>query len=67
MWRATSTPTSTLLAQLLDLDDLAWTRARAWAIAVGVSGISYYWHTFPAFVAECQARLQVIVTDAAAR
>lgn len=51
----------------LDLDDLTWARARAWAIAVGVSGISYYWRTYPAFVAECQARLQAILTDAAAR
>ncbi|MGQ4414019.1 aminoglycoside phosphotransferase family protein [Streptomyces sp. SAS_269] len=50
----------------LDLDDATWTRARAWAIAVGVSGISYYWHTWPAFVAECRARLQAILTDAAA-
>lgn len=51
----------------LNLDDSTWARARAWAIAVGVSGISYYWHTFPAFVAECRARLQAILTDAAAR
>lgn len=51
----------------LDLDDLTWARARAWAIAVGVSGISYYWTTYPAFVTECQARLQAILTDAAAR
>ena len=51
----------------LDLDDLTWARARAWAIAVGVSGISYYWNTYPAFVAECRARLQAILTDAAAR
>ncbi|MFJ8017011.1 aminoglycoside phosphotransferase family protein [Streptomyces sp. NPDC096339] len=51
----------------LNLDDPTWTRARAWAIAVGVSGISYYRHTFPAFVAECRARLQAILADAAAR
>jgi aminoglycoside phosphotransferase (APT) family kinase protein len=50
----------------LNLDDATWARARAWAIAVGVSGISYYWHTFPAFVAECRARLQAIIIDAAA-
>ncbi|MCS0638781.1 aminoglycoside phosphotransferase family protein [Streptomyces sp. LP05-1] len=49
----------------LNLDEPTWARARAWAIAVGVSGISYYWHTFPAFVAECRARLQAILTDAA--
>ncbi|MFH9471074.1 aminoglycoside phosphotransferase family protein [Streptomyces clavifer] len=51
----------------LDLDDATWTRARAWAIAVGVSGISYYGDTFPAFVAECRARLRAILADAATR
>ena len=51
----------------LHLDDQTWTRARAWAIAVGVNGISYYWHTYPAFVAECRARLQAILADAATR
>ncbi|WP_212846008.1 aminoglycoside phosphotransferase family protein [Catellatospora sp. IY07-71] len=50
----------------MNLDEPTWTRARAWAIAVGVSGISYYWDTFPAFVAECRARLQEILADAAA-
>ncbi|MFB6817249.1 aminoglycoside phosphotransferase family protein [Streptomyces sp. NPDC056347] len=47
----------------LDLDDPAWIRARAWAVAVGVSGISYYRDTFPAFVAECRARLRAILAD----
>ncbi|MCP9211215.1 aminoglycoside phosphotransferase family protein [Streptomyces cucumeris] len=51
----------------VNLDDMTWARARAWAIAVGVSGVSYYWRTFPTFVTECRARLQAILTDAAAR
>ncbi|GAB2945684.1 aminoglycoside phosphotransferase family protein [Streptomyces heilongjiangensis] len=51
----------------LNLDDATWNRARAWAIAVGVSGISYYRDTFPAFVAECLARLRAVVADAAGR
>jgi aminoglycoside phosphotransferase (APT) family kinase protein len=51
----------------LNLDGLTWARARAWAIAVGVSGISYYRHTFPAFVTECRAQLQEILADIAAR
>ena len=50
----------------LDLDPATWERARAWAIAVGVSGVSYYWHTYPAFVAECLARLRAILASAAA-
>ncbi|MFF3391729.1 aminoglycoside phosphotransferase family protein [Streptomyces sp. NPDC002669] len=51
----------------MDLDGATWTRARAWAVAVGVSGISYYRDTFPAFVAECRARLRAILTDSDAR
>lgn len=51
----------------LSLDELTWARARAWAIGVAVSGVSYYWHTFPAFVAECRARLEAILADAATR
>ena len=47
----------------LDLDEATWTRARAWAVAVGVSGVVYYHRTFPAFVTECRARLQQIIDD----
>lgn len=50
--------------QALELDDATWARARGWAILVGVSGIAYYWDTYPAFVAECRARLDAIVADA---
>ncbi|MFE9424666.1 aminoglycoside phosphotransferase family protein [Kitasatospora sp. NPDC006697] len=48
----------------LDLDGQTWLRARAWAIAVGVSGVEYYWHSYPAFVAECLARLRAILAAA---
>jgi aminoglycoside phosphotransferase (APT) family kinase protein len=48
----------------LSLDEPTWQRARGWAIAVGASGVSYYWNTYPAFVAECQQRLHAILTDA---
>lgn len=47
------------------LDDATWTRARAWAVAVAAAGISYYGHTWPAFVAACRARLRRILADAA--
>ncbi len=50
-----------------NLDDATWTRARAWAIAVGISGISYYWNTWPAFATECRARLETILANAARR
>jgi len=51
----------------VNLDDVTWTRARAWAIAVGISGISYYRNTWPAFVTECRTRLETILMDAATR
>lgn len=51
----------------LDPAGAVWQRARAWAVAVGVSGVSYYWDSFPAFVAECLARLEAILRDTAGR
>jgi aminoglycoside phosphotransferase (APT) family kinase protein len=45
----------------MGLDEVTLLRARAWAIAVGVSGVSYYWTTYPAFVTECLARLRAIL------
>ncbi|MDR7273349.1 aminoglycoside phosphotransferase family protein [Catenuloplanes atrovinosus] len=45
----------------LDLDDATWRRARAWAIVVATGGIAYYRDTFPAFVAECRARLTSVL------
>ena len=50
--------------EALGLDDVTWARARAWALGVAASGVSYYWHTFPAFVAECRNRLREILADA---
>ncbi|MEE4493952.1 aminoglycoside phosphotransferase family protein [Streptomyces sp. BE230] len=48
----------------ISLDNETWLRARAWAIAVGVSGVSYYWATYPAFVNECLSRLRAILEAA---
>lgn len=51
----------------MNLDDVSWAKARAWAIAVGIAGISYYRNTWPAFAGECRTRLEAILTDAATR
>lgn len=48
----------------LGVDEEEWLRARAWALLVGASGVSYYWTTYPEFVAECTNRLQAVVADA---
>jgi aminoglycoside phosphotransferase (APT) family kinase protein len=47
----------------LSLDEATWLRARAWAVAVAVSGIAYYWNTFPAFVTECRTRLAHLLSS----
>ncbi|MEU6483553.1 aminoglycoside phosphotransferase family protein [Streptomyces sp. NPDC046887] len=51
----------------LALDTPTWTRARGWAIAVAVSGLAYYRRSYPAFAAECRARLRAIQADAGGR
>lgn len=51
----------------LSLDDVTWLRARAWAVAVGVSGVSYYWGTYPLFAGECLSRLRAILDTAGRR
>lgn len=45
----------------MNLDEVTWLRARAWAVAVGVSGLSYYWGAYPAFVEECLSRLRAVL------
>ena len=48
----------------LDVDDLTWARARAWALALAVNAIAEYWATFPALATEGLNRLHAIVRDA---
>ena len=48
----------------LNIDDLTWARARAWALAIAVNGVAEYWTSFPSFAAECLRRLHAIAVDA---
>ncbi|BAJ32886.1 MULTISPECIES: phosphotransferase [Kitasatospora] len=41
-----------------------WRRSRAWAVAVGVAGLSYYRESDPAFAAECRSRLLAVLDGA---
>lgn len=47
----------------LRIDDVTWQRARAWSLAIGVSGVPYYWDSYPAFVDECLRRLRHVLAD----
>jgi len=47
----------------LDIDDLTWTRARAWAPSGAIVGIVYYWRSWPAFAAGREAQLRDILAE----
>ena len=49
----------------LGLDESTRLRVRAWALAIALSGVPYYWSTWPGFVQECLRRLRLILDDAA--
>ena len=50
-------------ADELELDGSTRLRARAWALAISLSGVPYYWTTWPSFVQECLRRLRLILDD----
>ena len=47
------------------VDDLRWARARAWAVAIDVLALPYYWHTYPGIVAESLARVDAVCAEVA--
>lgn len=50
-------------ADELGLDPSTQLRAKAWAMAIALSGVPYYWPTWPDFARECLRRLDLILTD----
>lgn len=50
-------------ADELNLDRSTRLRARGWALAISLSGVPYYWSTWPGFVQECLRRLRLILGD----
>lgn len=45
----------------LGLDAATRVRARGWALAIGLAGVTYYWSSWPEFAAECMRRLRLIL------
>lgn len=50
-------------ADELDLARSTRLRASAWAVAISVAGVPYYWSTWPGFVQECLRRLRLVLGD----
>jgi aminoglycoside phosphotransferase (APT) family kinase protein len=53
----------TAYAAELGLDESIQLRARGWALAIALSGVPYYWSTWPGFVQQCLRRLRLILDD----
>ncbi|MEO5653316.1 MAG: aminoglycoside phosphotransferase family protein [Marmoricola sp.] len=56
-------PARSAYREALELDEQTWLRARAWALMIGASGVSYYWESYPEFAEDCLRRLQNIEND----
>lgn len=50
-------------AEELGLGENTRLRARAWALAISLAGVPYYWFTWPEFAQECVRRLRLILAD----
>lgn len=48
----------------LDIDELTWLHARAWALALAVMTFPYYWRTMPARCAARLAMARAVLADA---
>jgi len=49
---------------ILGVDEIAWLRGRAWALAIAVMTFPYYWHTMPDRCAARLAMARAVLADA---
>ena len=47
----------------LGMDDAEWARGRAWALAIAVSALAYYWHKMPGRRADRLAMARSALAD----
>ena len=47
----------------LEVDDATWLRGRAWALAVAVMTLPYYWHTMPGRCADRLVMARAVLSD----
>lgn len=48
----------------LKVDDATWARGRAWALAIALGAISYYWHKMPTRMKDRLAMARAVLADA---
>ncbi|GAA1395003.1 aminoglycoside phosphotransferase family protein [Luteococcus peritonei] len=47
----------------LDLDDTTWRLARGWALLPSLTGLPYYWDSWPEFAALCRRRIDTLLAS----
>jgi aminoglycoside phosphotransferase (APT) family kinase protein len=52
-----------LFRDAVGCDDDMWARGRGWVLAPALTGMGYYWDTFPAFAALSRQRIDAVLAD----
>jgi aminoglycoside phosphotransferase (APT) family kinase protein len=63
-WELFDPPARDLFRQALDVDDEQWLRGRAWALAIALGALSYYWQTMPGRCRDRLAMARAVLADA---
>ncbi len=63
-WDVLDAPSRGLFREALGVDDETWLRGRAWALALALITLGYYWRTMPARCANRRAVVRAVLLDA---
>lgn len=64
-WEVLDAPSREVFRQTVGVDDEAWVRGRAWALALALMTFPYYWGTMPERCASRLAMARSVLADAA--
>jgi aminoglycoside phosphotransferase (APT) family kinase protein len=64
-WELFDAPARELFRERLGVDEATWLRGRAWALAVALNALHYYWDTMPGRVRDRLAMVRNVLADAA--
>ena len=63
-WEVLDASRRAVFRSALAVDEATWLRGRAWALAIAVMTLPYYWHTMPARCAARLAMARAVLDDA---
>ncbi len=63
-WELFDPPARALFRDTLEVDDLQWQLGRAWALAIALGALAYYWQTLPGRRRDRLAMARSVLSDA---